>query len=58
MSQTKRFYNYPNLILYEWHPYHQNFWSSKSFHLHEDWTYKVKRRQECKRLIKLELDNI
>lgn len=68
MSRTKRFYNYPNLVLFEWkhdigwiplwHPYNQHLWSSKSFCMHEDWTYKVRRRQEDKRIIKTELENI
>ena len=68
MSRTKRFYNYPNLTLFEWkhdvgwiplwHPYNQRLWSSKSFCMHEDGTYKVRRRQECKKIVKLEFDNM
>lgn len=69
MSRTKRFYNYPNLILYEWnrelrtfvplwHPYHQNLWRSKSLCMHEDRTYKVRRRQEDKRIVKIEMKNV
>ena len=69
MSRTKRFYNYPNLILYEWdselrsfvplwHPYNQRLWSSKSRCSHEDWTYKVRRRQDDKYIIKIEFKNV